>query len=81
MCVGGGLRTARTYGGEADLVTVRDGWVGGDLLGDGVGRRQGFETTEGQSGEKGQAEHGELSMSEFGNSEGKAGPACGDVEG
>ena len=69
------VRRGRTYGGEADLIAFWDVEVWGDLLGDGVGYRQGFETTEGQGGEKGEAKHGGLLISEFVNSKVRVGPA------
>lgn len=59
----------------ARLITI---WLcsWGNLLGDWIGHRQGFETTEGQSGEKGKAGHGELSKAELETSEVNPGPGC-----
>ena len=55
-----GGRRARTHSGISDLVAIRDVGVGGDLLRDGSGCREGTETPESESGEKGDAEHSGL---------------------
>lgn len=58
--MGSGERKVGTHSGIADLVAIGDDGVWGDLLRDGSGCRQGTETSKSKSGEKGDAEHGEL---------------------
>ena len=60
-----GRRRARTHSGVADLITIWDIQVWGDLLGDRIGHRQSHETIKGQSDVKGEAEHGEVLIVEF----------------
>lgn len=53
--LGGGKNRRKTHGSKADLITIWDVQVWGDLLSDGSGYGQGLHNSKDQNAEKGDA--------------------------